>query len=82
MVSQRDLLSLTLQSPRERATEFNSPSPFLICFKADLYPKEYFPDLTTRAKREAMDSVVFANFFLLGAIGKSLRKKVFCFLFF
>ena len=27
-----------------------------MCFNADLYPSVYFPDFTTRANRDAMDS--------------------------
>ena len=50
-------------------SELYSPLPLRICFKADLYPKEYLPDLTTRARREAIDSVDFAALdFLVGAI--------------
>lgn len=45
------------------------PLPLRICFKADLYPRVYLPDLTTSARRAAMDSVDFAAFdFLVGAI--------------
>jgi len=38
------------------------PLPLRICFNADLYPRVYFPDLTTSARRAAMDSVDFAAF--------------------
>lgn len=48
----------------------NRPLPFLICFKALLYPSVYFPDLTTSARRAAMDSVDFACLDFLGAIGR------------
>jgi hypothetical protein len=49
--------------------EWNVPFPDRICFKADLYPNVYFPDLTTSANRAAIDSVDFAALdFLVGAI--------------
>ena len=42
-----------------------------------MYPREYFPDLTTRARREEMDSEDLAAFdFLVGAM------VAFLFLFF
>ena len=51
--------------------------PFRICFRADLYPREYFPDLTTRARREEMDSEDLVAFdFLVGA----MTVEFFCFL--
>lgn len=68
MVSTRDLLSLTLQSP-ERVGRKDEPLPLRICLRADLYPRVYLPDLTTRARRDAMDSEDFAALdFLVGAI--------------
>ena len=56
--------------PVERGKErCTAPLPFRICFRADLYPREYFPDLTTRARREDMDSEDLAAFdFLVGAM--------------
>ena len=74
-VSTRDLLSITLQSPERACRKMYSPLPLRICFNADLYPKVYFPDFTTRARREAMDSVDFAALdFLVGAIADDDRS--------
>ena len=43
--------------------------PLRICLSADLYPREYLPDLTTSARRDAIDSVDLAALdFLVGAI--------------
>jgi hypothetical protein len=54
--------------PVERDKE-SVPLPFRICFRADLYPRKYFPDLTTRARREEIDSEDLVAFdFLVGAI--------------
>ncbi len=55
--------------PGERVSGRDEPLPERICLRADLYPREYLPDLTTRARREAMDSEDFAALdFLVGAI--------------
>lgn len=46
-----------------------SPLPLRICLRADLYPREYLPDLTTSARRDAIDSVdLVALDFLEGAM--------------
>ena len=64
-----NLLSLKLQSPRDEFDKKCSPLPFRICFRADLYPRVYFPDLTTRASLAAIDSLDLAAFdFFVGAI--------------
>jgi len=65
--------------PWMKATKFYSPLPLRICLRADLYPRVYFPDLTTSASLAAMDSVDLAALdFLVGAIavveGAVLRK--------
>ena len=59
--------------PGERVGEWDAPLPERICLRADLYPREYLPDLTTRARREAMDSEDFAALdFFVGAIADSV----------
>jgi hypothetical protein len=70
---QRDLLSLGFSGPKHEANGFeekcDSPLPERICLSADLYPSVYFPDLTTSAKRAAIDSIdLVALDFLVGAI--------------
>ena len=46
-----------------------SPLPLRICLSADLYPREYFPDFTTRASLAEIDSVDLAALdFFVGAI--------------
>ena len=55
-----------MERGKEKCT---APLPFRICFRADLYPRKYFPDLTTRARREEMDSDDLVAFdFLVGAM--------------
>lgn len=45
------------------------PLPLRICLRADLYPRVYLPDFTTRASLAAIDSVDLAALdFLVGAI--------------
>jgi hypothetical protein len=64
-----NLLSLKLQSPRDEFEKKCSPLPFRICFRADLYPRVYFPDLTTRASLAEIDSVdLVALDFFVGAM--------------
>jgi len=69
---QRDLLSLGFSGPKHEANGLKkrySPLPERICLSADLYPSVYFPDLTTSAKRAAIDSTdLVALDFLVGAI--------------
>jgi hypothetical protein len=64
----KDLLSFRLQSHADGNLE-DLPLPLRICLRADLKPKLYLPDLTTRARRAAIDSVDFAALdFFVGAI--------------
>jgi hypothetical protein len=45
--------------------------------RADLYPRVYFPDLTTSARRDEMDSLdLVALDFLVGAIDRFLDGNV------
>ena len=69
--------SASRSSPRgKEAGEITAPLPFRICLRADLYPREYFPDLTTRARREEMDSDDLVAFdFLVGAMVASLSAR-------
>ena len=64
-----NLLSLKLQSPRDEFFKKSSPLPLRICFRADLYPREYFPDLTTSASLAEIDSADLAALdFFVGAM--------------
>lgn len=45
----------------------NLAFPFLNVLRVDLYPRTYFPDFITNAKRELMESAAFLVF-LVGAI--------------
>jgi hypothetical protein len=54
--------SASRSSPKGQMLEDCLPLPLRICFSADLYPSVYFPDLTTSARRAAMDSVDLAAF--------------------
>src|SRR5271170_2385796 len=68
-VSTEDLLGITLQSPGCNAWRKCLPLPLRICLSADLYPSVYLPDLTTSARRAAMDSVDLVAFdFFVGAM--------------
>ena len=72
-----NLLSLKLQSPRDEFDEKCSPLPLRICFRADLYPRVYFPDLTTRASLAEIDSVDLAALdFLVGAMAVVVGQSV------
>jgi hypothetical protein len=54
-----------------------SPLLLRICFNALLYPSVYLPDLTTSARRAAIDSVDLADFdFLVGAIGANEKIEL------
>ena len=53
--------------PGESCIERCSPLQLRICFKADLYPRVYLPDLTTSVRRAPMDSVDYAAFDFLVA---------------
>lgn len=80
-VSTEDLLGITLQSPGCNAWGKCLPLPLRICLSADLYPSVYLPDLTTSARRAAMDSVDFAAFdFFVGAM-ESVGGRQRCLLF-
>ena len=70
MISPRETFSASSSSPRETSFfEKCSPLPLRICFRADLYPRVYFPDLTTSASLAVIDSDDLAALdFFVGAM--------------